>query len=152
MKFIKNHKFEFIILTIALIVIIVFGVFFIKMWFEENEDVYGDRLKGIEKVELSDGYIKDIFELIKKDRTYVENVSYSLEGKLLSFIVEVTNGTDVELSKTLVTSITDNLKEEELAFYDIQVYIKEKEEKEDSRYPIIGYKHKTSEVFVWSNN
>ena len=82
----------------------------------------------------------------------------NLEGRLLSVSVKVKSYTDKNETKKIGDIIKENLKEEELSFYDIQLYIsfeeeEKKEETEENKvYPIIGYKHKTSDSFVWSNN
>lgn len=151
MNFIKSHLKEFILLIIAVLIILFCGISFAVMWFSGgSNDVYGDRLADIEDVKLSD--LNEITNSIKSEKEYVNNISYNIEGKLISFIVKVNEGTDVDSTKTIGDSLISKLTEEELAFYDIQLYILDSLDNEESRFPIIGYKHKKSEVFQWSNN
>lgn len=152
MNFIKKHKQESILLLIVILILLFSGIAFAVVWFQGSSDTYGDRLDGIDKVELSDKYIKEAVDAIKKDRDYVTKVTYSLEGKLLSFLVTVKDETDINTSKTMGDVIISSFKEEELKFYDIQLFVSDSGTIEESKYPIIGYKHKTSEAFVWSNS
>ena len=158
MKFIKNHKTEFILLVIVGLILLVSVIMFLVVWFQGTNNKYGDRLNGIEKVELKEDYMKSLLSKIKEEKEYVIEDSYNLEGRLLSVSVKVKSYTDKNETKKIGDIIKENLKEEELSFYDIQLYInfeeeEKKEETEENKvYPIIGYKHKTSDSFVWSNN
>ncbi len=148
MKFIKNHKVEFALLMVVVTLILVFGIVFCVMWFSGSNNEYGNRLEGIDKVKLSDGYIKDIDEELKKEE-FVKSVKHTLEGRLVSFIVTVEDDTDVTKAEALGEKIIANFEEKELAYYDIQLYLKDSKNDEESKYPVIGYKHKTEENFVW---
>lgn len=151
MKFIKNHLKEFILILIAGGIIVFCGVSFAIMWFAGESNVYGDRLDGIEKVKLSDSYMKDIVKKIK-EKQFVTEATYNINGRLVSFIVTVADGTNVDEAKNLGQIVIQGFNEEELAFYDLQLSLKDSGTLEESRYPFIATKHKTSSVFVWSNN
>ena len=75
-----------------------------------------------------------------------------IEGRLINFMITVNDDTSISSSKELSKIVKDNFTESELKFYDIQVYVLDSGANETSTYPIIGYKHKTTEDFVWSNN
>ncbi len=158
MKFIKNHKTEFILLVVVGVILLISVIMFLIVWFQGSNNKYGDRLNGIEKVELKEDYMNELLKTIKEEKEYVVEDSYNLEGRLLSIIIKVKSYTDKNETKKIGSIIISNLKEEELSYYDIQLYInfeeeeKENESEENKIYPIIGYKHKTSDVFVWSNN
>lgn len=158
MKFIKNHKTEFILLVTVGLILLVSVIMFLVVWFQGTNNKYGDRLNGIEKVELKDGYMKSLLSKIKEEKEYVVEDNYNLEGRLLSVFVKVKSYTDKNETKKIGDIIKENLKEDELSFYDIQLYIsfeeddKKEENEENKVYPIIGYKHKTNDSFVWSNN
>lgn len=152
MKFIKTHKKEVVLLVVAVVFLLFSLTTFAIMWFAGSSDKYGDRLAGIEKVELSDKYITDISDSIKKEQAYITKISYHLEGKLLSFFLTVKDDTTIDTVKKIDETIITKFKKDELKFYDIQVYVKDSGSNKESKYPIIGYKHKTRDVFVWSNN
>lgn len=155
MKYIKSHKKEFVLLAVAMIILIISGVMFLVIWFQGSNNKYGDRLEGIESVSLQESYITDILNKVK-DKDFITSGSYNLEGRLLSITLNVKHDTNKDEVKKQSNIIIENLKEEELKYYDIQLYIvfenEENIEEENKIYPIIGYKHKTSDAFVWSNN
>ena len=84
MKFIKNHKTEFILLVMVGVVLLVSAIMFLVVWFQGSNNKYGDRLNGIEKVELKEDYINSLLGKIKKEKEYVTEAKYNLEGRLLS--------------------------------------------------------------------
>lgn len=159
MKFIKKHKQEFILLAIILFILLACGIAFLVMWFSGNGDKYGDRLDGIESYSMSSNYLGDKVSILK-DVNHVLSVDYNVEGRLVSFIIKVEDDTDIEDAKKVGDIIIKNFKEEELSYYDFQVYLtdsgaslkayeEDTEDKVKLVYPAIGYKHKTSDSFVW---
>ena len=81
MKHIKNNKGIAITLLIILIFIIA-GIFLLKAFFPSG-NAYGDRLKGIEKVEFSKSEITKLEEKIK-ERDNIKNVSIDIKGRLIN--------------------------------------------------------------------
>ena len=121
------------------------------LWFGGSGEVYGNRLEGIEKVPVSEGYLNDIEKALKENESVTKATS-NIEGRLINFIVTVNDDTSISSAKELSKVVRDNFTESELKFYDIQIYVLDSGANETSTYPIIGYKHKTTEDFVWSNN
>lgn len=158
MNFIKKNKTEFILLAVVLLILLVSAIMFLIVWFQGSNNKYGDRLNGIEKVELKENYINGVLKKIKEEKEFVTKTEYNLEGRLLSIFATVKSYTDKNEAKKVGNVIKENLKEDELSYYDIQLYVifeedESKEKTEENKvYPIIGYKHRTSEDFVWSNN
>lgn len=151
MKFIKKHLIEIIIFVIF-ISIVIFGVTtFVTMWFDSSGSKYGTRLNGIEKVELGDKYLKETEGKLKENEI-VDKVQSNIKGRIINFVITVNKDTELKKAKELTTVIIESLEEDELEFYDIQVYLVEKDAGEETKYPKIGYKHKSSENFVWTNN
>ena len=151
MDFIKRHKFKLILLVIFLIVFVVALYVLIGLLYPDNrKNVYGNRLLGIEKVKLSEQSITEIKDKMEAN-DFVNNTKYSLNGKLINFIIEVKADTNKNSSKTLVNNILEVFSDEVKKFYDIQVIIIEDKE-ESTNYPIFAYKHKSKDTFVWTNN
>ena len=150
MEFIKRHWFKLTLIILFLVMLIVGVYAFLKFLYPDSrKDVYGNRLIGIEDVVIEDKI---------SNHESVTKVSYVLKGKLINFTIELAQNTDKNIAKTLVNNITETFNTEIKEFYDIQVLIIEKQEKNEeeternSNYPIFAYKHKTSENFVWTNN
>lgn len=153
MKFIKRHWLKLALIVIFLIMIVV-GIYAVLKFLypDSRKDVYGNRLIGIEDVQIDDKTIKEIKEKISSSEVVLET-DYVLKGKLINFTIYVNNGTDKNTSKLLVNYITETFSKEIQEFYDIQVLIiEDTEDSESTNYPIFAYKHKTNDTFVWTNN
>lgn len=151
MKFFKKHKKEAICLIALLVILLILLTIFIIMWFGGSKNKYGTRLEGIENVELSDSYLGDI-ESELKENSIVSSVSSNVQGKIVNFIIVVKDETSVKDAKKLSNIVKEGFTKEELEFYDLEIFVSTSSKQEDTKYPIIGYKHKNSEDFVWSNN
>lgn len=151
MDFIKRHKFKLILLVIFLVVFAVALYVLIGLLYPDNrKNEYGNRLLGIEDVKISEQSITEIKDKIESNE-FVNSTKYSLNGKLINFIIDVKADTDKNSSKGVVNNIIEVFSDEVKKFYDIQVIITEDKE-ESISYPIFAYKHKSRDTFVWTNN
>lgn len=115
---------------------------------ESSDSFYGNRLDGISDVRINEDTLDQIVKEMEETGN-VEKADYRLEGKLLNFIVGVNSGLDAAVAKSMGDLILRQLTKEQLGYYDIQFYLLETTSGENSVYPMIGYKHKTSDSFVW---
>ena len=147
-NFFKTHKKQCMIGGIAFLVIF----FLILIWlfivpvFSNNK--YGDRLDGIEDHEISSDTVKDI-ENSLKENDKVTDVTYNNEGRILDFIITVSNDMSTEDAKKLGDTILDKISDDDKKYYDIQILIDTEEENDN--YPIAGYKHKSEDNFTYGN-
>lgn len=151
MKYVKEHKVESILLLIILSLLLVFFGIFLFLWYGGTGDLYGNRLNGIENVPISDGYLNDIEKELKKEEIVVKTSS-NLKGRLINFLITVKDETNIDEAKEISEIVINGFEEDELDFYDIQIFLLDSGSNEESNYPYIGYKHKSSDKFVWSNN
>ena len=147
MKFIKKHKYTFIIAGVF-IVLFIFAFIGLKnlLYPDSGKDKYGDRLDGIEEHPIKNEDIESV-KSKEKESKKGNDITYSLEGRLMKFAIDVKKGTDKEsiesLGETILSSLSDDIKD----YYDIQLIVNCKE---DSKFvPLIASKHKTRKVFVW---
>ena len=148
-NFIKNNKVTVVAFIICVIFVVL--VFVIKLTFFPNEAsaIYGDRLDGIEDVEITNNKQKTI-EKALEERDEVKNASCDIEGRILNVIITVNDDVELDAAKGLTSSITDNLEDDQKSFYDIQVFISK--DNDDTRFPIIGYKHQNKDEFSWTKD
>lgn len=148
-NFIKNNK----VMTVALIISIVFVIliFVLKFTIFSNGGtaVYGDRLEGIEEVEITSKQQKDIVTALK-EKEEVKKAECDIQGRILNVIITVNDEVELEKAKALTSSIVDNLEEDQKSYYDIQVFVKKTND--DARFPIIGYKHQDKDGFSWTKD
>ena len=149
-KFIKNNKLTVITFIICLVFVIL--VFAIKLTFfpDEGRAIYGDRLDGIEEVEITSKQEKNIVSKLE-EKDEVKSVNTDIKGRILNVIITVNDDVELDPAKALASVITENLEEDQNGYYDIQVFIKKSNE-EDTRFPIIGYKHQDKDEFSWTKD
>ena len=148
-NFIKNNK--LVVVTFIICVIFVILVFAIKLTFfpDEGRAIYGDRLDGIEKVEITDDNANDVIKSLEYLDT-VKEASTDIKGRVLNVLITVNDDVDLETAKGLTTTITDNLEKKQTSYYDIQVFISK--DNDDASFPIIGYKHQDKDGFSWTKD
>ena len=148
-NFIKNNK--LVVITFIICVIFVILVFAIKLTFfpDEGRAIYGDRLDGIEKVEITDDNANDVIKSLE-DLDTVKEASTDIKGRVLNVLITVNDDVDLETAKGLTTTITDNLEKKQTSYYDIQVFISK--DNDDASFPIIGYKHQDKDAFSWTKD
>lgn len=146
-SFLKNHKLLIIIIVIILIFIGVMIALYNLVAPDYHKSLYGNRLETIKKHKIESKKI-DKIEKVISDLEYVSKFDYNLKGKIMNFVITVSKDSSIDASKKLGTVILENLDENEKDYYDIQVFLITDEESD--KYPIIGYKHRTSEGLVWT--
>ena len=149
MSFIRKNKFVIIAIGVFLILVIVaFQV--VNMFFPaEGTALYGDRLNGIEDVELTDSKLSKIASTLEENEA-VKKASVSVQGKIVEVIITAQDDTSLDTAKGLNTIVLDALDEDEEAFYDIQIFVTKDTEATD--FPIIGYKHHAKDSFSWTKD
>ncbi len=148
-NFIKNHKKGCMIggiVFLILFLIVTIWLFVIPL-FSNNK--YGDRLEGIEDHKISNSTVSDIEGSLKENKM-VSDVEYHNEGRILNFIITVSSEMSVEDAKALDDVILDKISDKNKEYYDIQILIDTEEENDN--YPIVGYKHKTEDNFVYGKD
>ena len=149
MSFIRKNKFTIIAIGVFLIlVILAFQI--VTMFFpKDGTALYGDRLDGIENVELTKTKLTKIEDVLKENEI-VKKASVSVQGKIVEVIITVQDDTSVDSAKELNTTVLNSLEEDEKKFYDIQIFVKKDTDATD--FPIIGYKHHARDNFSWTKN
>ena len=146
MKVIKNNK---ILIALILIAVIMFSTILIIIFsnLSSGNDEYGNRLDEIEKYPITDEIINNIQNEVSSLEK-VKSVSYNLEGRLANFIIKVEDALMVSEAKNYAEKVLEYFSEDLKKYYDIQILI-DSDNDESENYPIIGYKHKTSDSLVW---
>ncbi|MBE6152034.1 MAG: hypothetical protein E7165_01815 [Firmicutes bacterium] len=146
MKFIKNHK---VVISLIVIYVIVFGIIgfcFTKVFLSSNGgNKYGNRLNGIENVQITDLRFNSVKEKILGNKN-TNDTYFGLTGRIIKIFIEVKSETDELTVQSLLNLILDNFTEEEKKFYDFEVFVTS--EKDEELYPMIAYKHCNNSSFT----
>ncbi|MDD3392559.1 MAG: hypothetical protein PHE54_03385 [Bacilli bacterium] len=150
MTSLKKYRGLIIILTCILILLLVFVFAIDSLVTDGSETVYGTRLEGIEAVAITGDRLVVISTKLKDNDNVVDANTY-ITGRIVKIIIEVNSDVTYVTSKSIIENIMTMFSEDEQAYYDFEAYVTCHDE-EDELYPIIGYKHKTSLNFNWTNN
>lgn len=150
MKFIKKNKFTILVIVIFIVLVTLAAVVKNMFFINSGQPVYGNRLDGIEDVEITDSQYKDLEKKLKENKSVVA-VESNLDGKIINVIVSVKDDTSKKDAKKLADVVVGNFDKKQLAFYDIQMFIKKEDEKQND-FPIIGYKYHSKESFSWTRD
>lgn len=145
MNWIKNNKLLFACIVVFAVLILSVLIILIRFTGGNNVSEYGDRLKGIEKVGVTDKQIKKLKEELGNNEK-VNKVTYDLKGRLINVILDVK--CNIDEAKNLGNSVLQYFDDEEKKFYDIQIFLKNDADGVEG-FPIIGYKHKSKDGISW---
>ena len=146
-KGLKENKFTVIVFVIFLGLFIVGAVLYGIIMPSSGKPVYGNRLEGIEKVALKEDGQNKLKEALEKE-DIVESASIDIKGRIINVIIEVKSDTKVKTARKLSEVVTKNLSEGQIGYYDIQLFVKNKN-KDAEGYPFIGYKGNRSKGFTF---
>lgn len=145
-KWIKNNKGFTVIIVLALVLIIILGVIFIRLLSGNSSNKYGNRLDGIEEVKIA----KKVYEAVEEEimaTEAVEKVTTRLQGKIVYTTIVLKSDTGVDKAKEIASNTLDNYSEEQLKYYDFSFFLKW--EKEDGMVVITGNKHNNMDSITW---
>lgn len=145
-KWIKNNKGFTVIIVLALVLIIILGVIFIRLLSGNSSNKYGNRLDGIEEVKIA----KKVYEAVEEEimaTEAVEKVTTRLQGKIVYTTIVLKSDTGVDKAKEIASNTLDNYSEEQLKYYDFSFFLKW--EKEDGMVVVTGNKHNNMDSITW---
>ena len=147
MEFMKKHM-SLVIVAIILVLALV-GFLLLKSLFFPNEAkaIYGSRLEGRDKVEISDATKAKIE---KKVAASTSIVKVRIAGRIIYIAMTVVDGVDVGAAKELANSALEELSDSEKSYYDIQAIISS--DTNNTQFPIIGYKHHSKAAYTWTKD
>lgn len=147
MKELKENKFTTIVFLIFLGLFLIGALIFGLVMPKTGKPIYGNRLDGIEKVEVTKDQTNELVKNLK-DKDYVTSASTHISGKIINVLIETKEGTSIKKAKTLKTIVLKAFEENQKKFYDIQLFITN-ENKDAKGYPVIGYKNSSEKNFVF---
>ena len=146
LNYIKKNKLLSILILIFVVIFILFLVVLKVFIFPSySVDKYGDRLDGIDSVLLNDSRFNEVKSSFEAPDGF-EIDKFDLSGKIVNIYISVVSDFDVNSAKELSTKLVNSFNEDELGYYDFQVFVTS----DSDSYPIIGYKNKISEGLYWN--
>ena len=151
-KFLKEHRIFTMLMAVVVVCIVLIITVLINVFYMGNgSNEYGNRLDGIEEVEISKSKESD-FENNVANNDKIKKVDLHVQGKIIYITIEVETGVKLEEAEGIALKSLDNFDEKELAFYDFNFTLKQDATDNNDGFVISGAKNKNGTGLVWNNN
>lgn len=151
-KLFKENKIVFTLLIIAIVAIIVtLLLLFRYFYFGNGKTVYGDRLKGIENVEITSDKRSEVESKINED-SLVDNSNVMVKGKIIYIKIIFNKKATLEEAKSVAVKSLEYFKDEEKAFYDFNFTLQQNVDADVEGFLIMGAKNVSGSNLIWNNN
>ena len=138
-----------VFITIIILCILLIGAAFIMFFVNQTKnDSYGNRLTGIENVEITKEH-KDEIVAFLGEQEIVEKATIDIRGKIIYINIYLKSG-KVDDAQSLAIKSLDKLTEDEKNFYDINYTFTKTSEEEDPTFPMMGYKKSDKTIISWT--
>lgn len=137
----ENKKMITIIGGIILLLIIVILIY--KIFFSGSNS---DRYSGINSHKLTKTEITNIKNTVH-DIDKTKNVKVYTNSKIIRIFVNLAEDVEFDIVKEVANKTISKIDKKNLEFYDVEFFVQSKDD--SAVYPKIGYKHKSSDSFVW---
>ena len=149
-SFYKNNRVYSILMIISIICIVAILVGVVLYFLgQTSKDKYGNRLEGIEKVEIKESKLNDIEKKITENEL-VKSTDAIIRGKLVYITITLNTGTHAD-AESIAQSSLDLFSEEEKPFYDIPYIVDNKDDVIEENFPVMGYIKAGNSVIKWTN-
>lgn len=151
-KFYQNNRVFVILMSIVLICIIIMMVCLINYFYgSKKSTVYGDRLDGIENVEITESRQSEIESKLLSDEL-INKADIMLTGKIVYVRLEFKEKASLIEAQGKAVGILDEFSEEEKKFYDYHFTLKQSASENNDGFIISGAKNVNGTNIVWNNN
>lgn len=143
-RFVKKYNKQVKIALVVLLFLVIFLVLYKSLFYSSSEkSVYGVRIKDISEHKISNKE-KDKWKNKALEIDGVTECKINIKGRLIKFFVTFEDNVNTDDIKTKLSDISNIVGKDVKSYYDITFYAKQNKEGK-TNYPVIGYKHKTSE-------
>ena len=151
-KMYRNNKTLFILLMIALICIIISSILLFKyFYFGNGQTKYGDRLKGIENVEIKEEKKNEVRDFFAESDKVVSS-SMTITGKIIYIKVVFNEKASLVEAESLAVKSLDKFSDEEKNFYDFEFTLYQEANENGDGFRIMGAKNAHGSNLLWNNN
>ncbi len=151
-RFYKEHRVFTILMSIVIVCLILIITVLVQIfYFGNGNDKYGNRLEGIDKVEISEARQSDYENNIVNTKK-VKKCDLQVTGKVIYITMQFEENVDLEEAKNLALKSLENFKDEEKAFYDFNFTLKKNTSDKVEGFLISGARNKNGSGLVWNNN
>ena len=151
-KFFKEHRVFTILMAIVVVCIVLIVTVLINVFYMGNgTNKYGNRLEGIDKVQISESKQSDLENNIANNEK-IKKVDIRVQGKVVYITMQVEPGVILEEAEGIALKSLDEFSDEEKAFYDFNFTLKQNSSENSDGFIISGAKNKNGTKLIWNNN
>lgn len=144
----SRHKVLFVMCAVTLLFIIIMLYVFLSIFISGNNS-YGDRLDGIEEVEIAKDKMNDIASKVE-DNDDVSEASVRLQGKIIYINIVFNDDVSLDDAKEIAKSTLDEFDDDEKSYYDFGYFLTQVESDENGEYfKVTGSMHASSDDISW---
>lgn len=147
----RSNRVLFVLTIILVICLIMIAVVSIDYFFGSSKDKYGDRLEGINEVEITSKRIKELENNILKDEK-ISDCKINQIGKMIYVTMNFTDGITLVESQGKALATLELFNKKELEFYDINYTLLQNKTESSEGFTIMGSKNVNGSGLVWINN
>lgn len=145
-KFYKNNRIYCILMGVSLFCLAIIAMLFVIYFVNQSKnDVYGNRLNGIESMEISDNEKEEIISAIKENDK-VDKATVNIKGKIIYVNVYLLEG-NRDVANSIAVKVLNALDDEKKDFYDLNFSFNKDD---DEAFPFMGYKKSDATIISWS--
>ena len=145
-KFVKKHINLFVLIGVVLLCFLGIGMIKYIFFPTETRAIYGNRLDGRKKVNITDEEINTIKDLYKDSS---KETKVRIQGRIIYIDINGNDDLSLEVAKGF-DKVLGVLSDDKKAYYDIQIIVRN--DANQAQFPIIGYKQHTREAFNWTKD
>lgn len=152
-KFLKEHRIFTMLMAIVIVCFVLIMTVLINVFggFGDDSNKYGNRLEGIENVEISQKK-QDDFESNIANNEKVKSVDILIQGKIVYITMMIEPNVVLEEAESIALKSLDEFTEEEKSFYDFNYTLKQLATENSDGFIISGAKNKNGTKLIWNNN
>lgn len=149
-EFYKRNRVYSILMLISLVCIVSILVGVIVYFIgQTSKDKYGNRLDGIENVQIKKDKISEIENKITENEL-VSSTNIDIRGKLIYVDIVLKTGKHTD-SEAIAQASLELFTKEEKEFYDIQYIVENSDKEITENFPVMGYIKAGNSVIKWTN-
>ena len=143
-RFVRNNKKQVKIGLLVLLVIIILLVLYKSLFYSNSEKaVYGIRTRDIKEHKIK-GKDEENWKSKALEIDKITECKIVVKGRLIKFFITFEDGVSTDDIKTKISDVSKILSKNVTSYYDVTFYAKEVKSGE-TKYPVIGYKHKSKD-------
>ena len=151
-KFYREHRVFTILMAIAIVCAIIIATVLIQCFYVGNDtSKYGDRLEGIETVEISEEQLNNIESKIIENEL-VKSAKVLITGKIVYITINYETTVDLVQAESVALQSLELFEEDKISFYDFHFTLKNAGTETSDGFLISGAMNKNGSGLVWNNN